>query len=202
MNRSVVVLIAGGTGSGKSTLAKRIKKKDPDRITIVSLDNYYKDQGHLSEEARASLNYDSPEVLDFATLIQNVKELKRGNDIIEPRYDFQSHTRKQNSEATFSKPVIIVEGILSLFDAEVRKLSDLNLYVDIDDDERILRRILRDVDERGRTVDGVVQQYRNSVKPMHALNVAPTRKFADFIVQDNGTRTVDYLYDLICTLLR
>lgn len=202
MNRSVVILIAGGTGSGKSTLAKRIKSKDAEKIEIVSLDNYYKDQGHLSEAERSRINYDSPDVLDFPALVDNIKKLKDGNAVVEPRYDFKTHTRKQNNEITYSKPVIIVEGILSLFDEEVRKLSDLNLFVDIDDDERILRRILRDVDERGRSVDSVVQQYRDSVKPMHVLNVAPTRKYADFIIQDNGNRTVEYLYDLILTLLR
>lgn len=202
MGKSIIVLIAGGTGSGKSTLAKRIQHKDANRIVIVSLDNYYKDQGHLSIEARALLNYDSPNAIDFDCLLTNIIKLKDGIDIVEPRYDFTTHTRFLNSNITRSKPIIIVEGILSLFDKRIRDLSDLNLYVDIDDDERILRRILRDVDERGRTVESVVQQYRNSVKPMHLLNVEPTRRHADFIVQDNGTRTVDYLFDLICTLMR
>ena len=201
MSNSIVVLIAGGTGSGKSTLAKRIKQKRPDSITIVSLDNYYKDQGHLSEEERGHINYDSPDVLDFDALLDDIKLLKSGSDVIEPRYDFKTHTRKHNIEPTKSTEVIIVEGILSLFDSRIRALSALNLYVDIDDDERILRRILRDVEERGRTVDSVVQQYRNSVKPMHSLYVSPTKQYADFIVQDNGIRTVDYLFDLICTLL-
>lgn len=200
MNKSIVVLIAGGTGSGKSTLAKKIKRESDSTITIVSLDNYYKDQGHLSIEERAKINYDSPDVLDFELLLKNITNLKNGLNVIEPRYDFKTHTRQPNNIITYSQQIVLVEGILSLFNERIRELSDLNLYVDVADDERILRRILRDVVERGRTVESVIEQYRTSVKPMHIFYVEPTKQFADFVVQNNDARTVYYILDLIRSL--
>ena len=180
----VIILIGGGTGSGKSTLASNIKGRLSDYTTLISMDDYYKDQSAVPEAERELINYDSPEVVDIELLCNNIAKLRNGESIDEPIYDFATHTRKSETTHIYSSPVIIVEGIMALSFESLRSMANVKLYVDVDDDERIIRRILRDTSSRNRNLESIVYQYRSTVKPMHQLVVDPTKKYADFILQD------------------
>ena len=180
----VIVLIGGGTGSGKSTLAANINGRLSDYTTLISMDDYYKDQSAVPEAERELINYDSPEVVDIELLSSNIAKLRNGEAIDEPIYDFATHTRKAETTHIESSPVIIVEGIMALRFESLRSMANVKLYVDVDDDERIVRRILRDTSARSRNLESIVYQYRSTVKPMHQLVVDPTKKYADFILQD------------------
>lgn len=180
----VIILIGGGTGSGKSTLASNINGRLSDYTTLISMDDYYKDQSAVPEAERELINYDSPEVVDIELLSSNIAKLRNGEAIDEPIYDFATHTRKAETTHIESSPVIIVEGIMALRFESLRSMANVKLYVDVDDDERIIRRILRDTSSRRRNLESIVYQYRSTVKPMHQLVVDPTKKYADFILQD------------------
>lgn len=180
----VIILIGGGTGSGKSTLASNINGRLSDYTTLISMDDYYKDQSAVPEAERELINYDSPEVVDVELLSSNIAKLRSGQAIEEPIYDFATHTRKTETTHIESSPVIIVEGIMALRFESLRSMANVKLYVDVDDDERIIRRILRDTSSRSRNLESIVFQYRSTVKPMHHLVVDPTKKYADFILQD------------------
>lgn len=183
--------IAGGTGSGKSTFANKLFSNFPEQITMIAYDNYYKSQSHLSADERKKVNYDCPEVLDTELLIEHLKELKMGREINIPVYDFKTHTRLKEAKAVCPKNVIIVDGILTFHNIELRNMFDLKIYVDGKADERVLRRMKRDIEERGRTIDSVITQYLDTVQPMHDLYVEPTKKYADIII-NGGMNTAAY----------
>ena len=194
----VIILIGGGTGSGKSTLASNINGRLSDYTTRISMDDYYKDQSSVPEAERELINYDSPEVVDIELLSNNITKLRNGQAIEEPIYDFATHTRKSETTHIESSPVIIIEGIMALRFESLRSMANVKLYVDVDDDERIIRRILRDTSARSRNLESIVYQYRSTVKPMHQLVVDPTKKYADFILQDvQNTNVVNLLVSMI-----
>ena len=199
----VIILIGGGTGSGKSTLASNINGRLSDYTTLISMDDYYKDQSAVPEAERELINYDSPEVVDIELLSSNIAKLRNGEAIDEPIYDFATHTRKVETTHIESSPVIIVEGIMALRFESLRSMANVKLYVDVDEDERIIRRILRDTSSRSRNLESIVYQYRSTVKPMHQLVVDPTKKYADFILQDvQNTNVVNLLVSMIKKLAK
>lgn len=199
----VIILIGGGTGSGKSTLASNINGRLSDYTTLISMDDYYKDQSGVPEAERELINYDSPEVVDIELLSNNIAKLRYGESIVEPIYGFATHTRKAEKTHIESSPVIIVEGIMALRFESLRSMANVKLYVDVDDDERIIRRILRDTSARSRNLESIVYQYRSTVKPMHQLVVDPTKKYADFILQDvQNTNVVNLLVSMIKKLAK
>ena len=185
----MLIGIAGGTGSGKSTFADGLKKLFPNDITIISYDNYYKSQNHLSMDERIKTNYDCPDALDTDLLVKHLHELLLGKCVDIPLYDFCIHTRKSEVIRVCPTPVIIVDGILTFHDKRLRELFDIKIYTDADADERILRRLRRDVTERGRDIDGVINQYIGTVKTMHGIYVEPTKKYADIIINGGKNQT-------------
>lgn len=175
---------------GKSTLAENIKKEFAHNITMISHDFYYKDHPDLPFEERAKLNYDHPDSIETSLLIEHLKELKKGNPINRPKYSFVNHQREQNTVTVVPKKVIIVDGILIFENKELRDMMDIKIFVDTDADIRFIRRLIRDVNDRGRTLDSVVTQYCTTVKPMHEQFVEPSKKYADIIVPEGGYNTV------------
>lgn len=191
MNKPILIGITGGTGSGKSTIAKAIYNCfGEDQIAMIMQDSYYKDQSNLTYEERCKTNYDHPNAFDTKLLIEQIKQLIKGNSIDKPTYDFTVHNRAKETEKIEAKPIIIVEGILILEDSELRDLLDIKLFVDTDADIRILRRLQRDTKERGRTVDSVVSQYLDVVRPMHLQFTEPTKRYADIIIPKGGNNKV------------
>lgn len=190
--KTLIIGITGGTGSGKSTVCKAIKDSIPaENIAIIEQDAYYKDQTHLSFEDRLKTNYDHPLAFDNKLLINHIDMLCEGESIEKPIYDYELHTRKQDETVTVeSKDIIIVEGIMILEDEELRNKLDIKVYVDTEDDLRILRRIQRDIKERGRTVDSVIEQYLQTVKPAHDQFIEPYKKYADIIIPEGGQNEV------------
>lgn len=189
MEKVIVIGIAGGTGSGKSTMVNRIKEEFADQITMLSHDYYYK-RHDIPFEERNKLNYDHPNAFDTDLMIEHVKALKEWKEIERPVYDFTIHNRVDETVTVKPAKVIVVEGILIFENKELRDLCDIKVYVDTDADVRILRRILRDVNQRGRTLDSVVTQYLTTVKLMHEQFVEPSKKFADIIVPEGGYNLV------------
>jgi uridine kinase len=189
MLRPMLIGIAGGTGSGKSTFAKGLKTLFPDRIAIVSFDNYYRPQDHMTMEERQKTNYDCPDALDTDLLVQHLRALRDGEDVDVPCYDFRIHNRTEETVRLSPAPVILVDGILAFHEERLREMFDLKIFVDADADERILRRLRRDVKERGRDIDGVIDQYVGTVKIMHGIYVEPTKKYADIIVNGGKNKT-------------
>ncbi|MBR3756220.1 MAG: uridine kinase [Firmicutes bacterium] len=191
MENVIVIGIAGGTGSGKSTLIQRINEEFADKITMLSHDFYYKAHDEMTYEERCQLNYDHPNAIETELMIEHVKALKEWKAIERPVYDFTVHNRKPDETVTvMPSKVVVVEGILIFENKELLDLFDIKVYVDTDADVRILRRILRDVQERGRTLDSVVGQYLTTVKPMHEQFVEPSKKYADIIIPEGGFNTV------------
>ena len=182
MQKPMLIGVAGGTGSGKSTFAEGLHALFPDDVTIISYDNYYKPQDHLTHEERLLTNYDCPDALDTDLLIRHLGALREGLAIDVPNYDFCIHTRRAEKTHLAPTPIIIVDGILTFHDIRLRDMFDLKIFVDADADERILRRLRRDVTERGRDIDGVISQYVSTVKIMHGIYVEPTKKYADIVV--------------------
>lgn len=180
--KSIIIGIAGGTGSGKSTFTNKLKEEFKDHVAVLYHDNYYRDQSDLPLEIRKKTNYDHPDALETELLIQHLKDLKEGKTIQCPTYDYTLHTRSDKVTVVKPKRVILLEGILVFADPRLRDLLDIKIYVEADADERILRRIIRDVKERGRDIEGVVEQYLTTVKPMHYLYVDPTRNMADIVI--------------------
>jgi uridine kinase len=178
----ILIAICGGSGSGKTFLSRALSLALPQSTAILSYDNYYKDQSHLPLLQRDLLNYDDPSVLDSELFLKHLSLLRRGQAIDVPQYDFASHTRKQLTRKFEPADIILVEGIMVLQNDELRKLLDIKVYVEADADERILRRVIRDVKERGRDVEGIAEQYLTTVKPMHYLYVEPTRAKADIVI--------------------
>ena len=190
--KTLIIGITGGTGSGKSTVCKAIKDSIPaENIAILEQDAYYKDQTHLSFEDRLKTNYDHPLAFDNKLLINHIDMLCEGKSIEKPIYDYELHTRKQDETVTVEpKDIIIVEGIMILEDEELRNKLDIKIYVDTEDDLRILRRIQRDIKERGRTVDSVIDQYLTTVKPAHDQFIEPYKKYSDIIIPEGGQNEV------------
>ncbi len=177
----MIIGIAGGSGSGKTTFTNAIKEMFKEDVLIIRHDDYYKDNSNLSFEEKKHINYDHPDALETDLLVEHVKQLKAGQSIEKPLYDFSTHDRK-GSEMIFPKKIIILEGILILESEALRNLIDIKVYVDAASDERILRRILRDTKKRGRTLEDICDQYLKTVRPMHEKYVEPTRKYADIII--------------------
>ena len=186
---TLLIGIAGGTGSGKTTLTEHLSKRFGPDISVVHHDNYYKRQD-CSYEERCLTNYDHPDAFDTDMMIKDLKALKRGETIRCPVYDFSIHNRTDETVEVRPTKVVIVEGILIFQDPELRDLMDIKIFVETDADVRILRRALRDVEERGRSLESVITQYLTTVKPMHEQYVEPTRKFADIIVLEGGRNLV------------
>jgi uridine kinase len=185
-----VIGIAGGTGSGKTTFARKIQEAFPGKTVLISQDSYYKDLSALSLDERAKVNFDHPDSLDFALLAQHLKDLKLGSQIEKPVYNFRVHSREAETERVSSNRIVIVEGILLFSIEEIRNQFDLKIFVDTDDDIRLLRRVTRDMKERGRSFASVQEQYLATVKPMHEAFVRPSKKFSDVIVPHGGENGV------------
>ena len=192
---SIVIGVAGGSGSGKSTFTNRIKDYFGDDVVVLYHDNYYRRQDGVPFEQRVTVNYDHPDSLETELLVEHLKQLKEGKSIECPVYDYTKHNRSDKVIRIDPKPVILVEGILLLADPRVRDL----LYVEADADERILRRISRDVEERGRDLNGIIKQYLTTVKPMHYLYVEPTRSKADIVINSGKN---DIAFDLFVSKIR
>lgn len=190
MGDILVIGIAGGSGSGKTTLMKRLVERFGNDVAVLSHDNYYKRHDELSFEERAALNYDEPEALDTSLLVYQLDQLRHGREIECPVYDFTLHNRSDATIRVSPQKVIIVEGIMIFVDAELRKLMDIKIFVDTDADVRLCRRIKRDVTKRGRSLDSVLNQYQNTVKPMHEKHVEPSKKYADIVVPEGGRNQV------------
>lgn len=190
---SIIIGIAGGSGSGKSTFTNRVKKYFGDDVVVMYHDNYYRRQDGTPFEERVKVNYDHPDSLETDLLVEHLKRLKNGESIDCPVYDYSQHNRSEEVLRIDPKPVILVEGILLLADERIRELLDIKVYVEADADERILRRILRDVEERGRDLHGIIDQYLATVKPMHYLYAEPTRSKADIVINSGKN---DVAFDL------
>lgn len=197
-SKPIIIGVTGGSGSGKTSVSRAIFNNFPDHsIMMLEQDSYYKDQSHLSFEERLNTNYDHPFAFDNDLLIQHVGDLLNYKAIEKPVYDYVAHTRSQATIIQEPKEVIILEGILILEDERLRDLMDIKVYVDTDDDIRIIRRIKRDMEERGRTLDSVIEQYLTVVKPMYHQFIEPTKRYADIIVPEGGENHV--AIDLITT---
>ena len=191
MKRPVIIGITGGTGSGKSSIAREICRSfDKNCITMIEQDCYYKDQSHLTLEERVKTNYDHPHAFDTELLVEHLKDLIDGKSIEKPQYDFEIHNRKVETIPVEPREIIIVEGILVLEDESLRDMLDIKIYVDTDADVRFIRRMLRDIKERGRTVDSVITQYLTVVKQMHEQFTENTKKYADIIIPEGGHNKV------------
>lgn len=187
----LVIGIAGGSGSGKTTLAHLVRERvGAERIAFLQHDSYYKDLSDLPLNQRREINFDHPDSLDSALMNQHIQQLKQGQPVEVPVYDFKTHTRTQETSHVEPKPVIMVEGILIFADAELRKLLDVKIFVDTDSDIRFIRRLERDIAERGRTTEMVVRQYLATVRPMHLDFVEPSKRYADVIVPEGGLNIV------------
>ena len=187
---SIVIGIAGGTGSGKSTMVRRIQEEFGPAVALLSHDFYYKAHDELSYEERCQLNYDHPNSFDTDLMIRHIRSLRKGETILRPVYDFTIHNRSLESVPVEPAKVIIVEGILIFENKDLLDLFDIKLYIDTDADVRIIRRILRDVKKRGRTLESVVEQYLTTVKVMHELFVEPSKKYADIIIPEGERNEV------------
>lgn len=194
MKEAFVIGIAGGSGSGKSTFAQRLKERFPEDIALISCDNYYLARHDMPFEERKKQNYDSPDAFEFDLMVRQITDLKQGRDVLCPVYDFTQHDRSDRVQKIEAKPVLLIDGILIFAQAQLRSLMDMKIYVETDADERILRRVRRDMVERGRDLDGIIAQYLATVKPMHNAYVEPTKAYADIII--NGGMN-DTAYDLV-----
>lgn len=200
----VIVGVAGGTGSGKTTVSNAILDRvGAQRIAYIQHDNYYRDAAHLTLEERTEINYDHPDSLETDLLIEHLYELRKGNIVEMPTYSFTRHTRRDETEQVNPRPVILVEGILIFAEAPLRNLFDVKIYVDTEADIRFIRRLRRDTNERGRSVETVIDQYLSTVRPMHKEFVEPSKRFADIIIPRGGHNTValDLVTSRILSLL-
>jgi uridine kinase len=203
--KPLLILVAGGSASGKSTVVSEIvEKAGLEDVLIIRHDDYYKDQSNMPFESRLDVNYDHPDALDSDLLKSHLIKLLKGETIRKPLYDFVSYTRKKETEEVSPKKVIIVEGILILNDTHIRKLSHLNVYVELDDDTRFIRRMMRDLKERGRSIDSIVAHYQDTVKPMFYKFVKPSKRHAHVIIPNDNKHdiAVDLIASKIKTVLR
>ena len=190
MKKPLVIGIAGGTGSGKTSLTKRLVQRFPGEISVINHDNYYKAHHDLPYEERCKINYDEPAAFDTELLVEDIRSLRQGKSIICPQYDYTIHDRSDKTVLIRPSSAILVEGILLFADKMLRDELDIKIFVDTDADERILRRIRRDMRDRGRTLESITAQYLESVKPMHERYVEPSKKFADMIIPGGGHNIV------------
>jgi len=187
----LIIGIAGGTGSGKTTVVHQIMNELPaTEVGVISQDSYYKETNNLSYEERTKINFDHPRAIDFELLISHLKELKAGNVIDQPIYSFVTHNRTDDTISTHPRKVMIVEGILIFTNPEIRDLFDIKIFVHADSDERLIRRLKRDIAERGRDMDEVLNRYQTTLKPMHDQFIEPTKAFADIIIPNDKYNTV------------
>lgn len=205
MNKPVIIGICGGTGSGKTTVATEILRALPEKsVSIIHQDAYYKLQTNKTFEERTETNYDHPFAFDTDLLLEHLSELQQGNDIDMPIYDFSNHNRCVETSKIFSREIIILEGILILEDKRLRDMMNIKIFVDTDTDVRIIRRITRDMNERGRTLESVIDQYLSTVKPAHEQFIEPSKKYADIIIPEGGYNTVaiDVMVGKIKTIIK
>ncbi len=196
----LIIGIAGGTGSGKTTVVNQILNELPEaEVTVISQDSYYKRNDHLNYKERCNINFDHPNAIDFSLLIDHVKELRQGNVIEQPIYSFVTHNRVEDTLNTHPKKVVIVEGILILTDKELRDLIDIKVFVHADSDERLIRRLRRDIQERGRDINEVLERYQSTLKPMHEEFIEPTKNYADLIIPNDTYNTV--AIDIVRTVI-
>jgi len=189
--RPIVIGVSGGTGSGKTTVVQAILDRvGVERIAFIQHDSYYRDQSHLPLEERAQVNFDHPDALETDLLIKHVRQLLAGQAVEVPVYDFTTHTRTNRTRRVEPRRVILVEGILIFAEPELRDLMDVKIYVDTDADIRFIRRLKRDISERGRTVESVIEQYLSTVRPMHLEFVEPSKRYADVIIPEGGFNVV------------
>lgn len=187
----LIIGIAGGTGSGKTTVVNQIVKQLPnDEVCVISQDSYYKATDSLSYDERTKINFDHPRAIDFELLIKHLKELKKGKNVNQPIYSFVTHNRTKDTVKTHPRKVVIVEGILIFNSEELRDLFDIKIFVHAETDERLIRRVRRDITERGRDIDEVLNRYQNTLKPMHQQFIEPTKNFADIIIPNDRHNTV------------
>ncbi|MFT4972566.1 MAG: uridine kinase [Saprospiraceae bacterium] len=187
----LIIGIAGGTGSGKTTVVHQIMNELPEKeVGIISQDSYYKETNNLSFDERALINFDHPRAIDFELLVAHLKELKEEKTIHQPVYSFVTHNRTEDTITTHPRKVMIVEGILILANPQLRDLFDVKIYVHADSDERLIRRLKRDISDRGRDMDEVLNRYQNTLKPMHQQFIEPTKAFADIIIPNDKYNTV------------
>jgi uridine kinase len=197
----VIIGIAGGSGSGKTTVAHRVREACPGKtIQIIHHDSYYHDNSHLTLEKRAEINYDHPNAFETTLLIEHLQALREGRSVQVPRYDYATHSRVNETDLCEPADIVFVEGILVLESAALRGLMDIRLYVDVDADERVLRRMKRDTAKRGRTMESVMEQYLNVVKPMHLQFALPSKRYAHLIIPEGGYNKV--AIDLIATKIQ
>jgi uridine kinase len=201
----IIVGVAGGTASGKTTVVRRIVESLGDaQVTLIEHDRYYRDRSTLRLEERAALNYDHPDALETDLLVQHVRELRAGRSVQVPVYDITQYVRKAVTETVHPGKAVIIEGILIFTDAELRSLMDVKVFVDTDADTRVIRRLQRDLAERGRTLESVIEQYQRTVKPMHLEFVEPSKRYADIIIPMGGHNMVaiEMLLSMIRSLTR
>lgn len=190
MDKITIIGVCGGSASGKTTIVNKLRKQYDNDLVVLGHDYYYKAHDDLTFEERTELNYDHPNAYDTDRLIEDIKKLKNGEEIYRPVYDYTIHNRSDEVVLVKPKPVIVVEGILILENKELRNLMDIKIYVETDSDERIIRRIQRDVIERDRSLESVITQYRETVKPMHDIFVEPSRRYADIIIPYGGKNKI------------
>jgi len=196
----LIIGIAGGTGSGKTTVVNQIINELPaEEVTIISQDSYYKKNEGLSYDERSKINFDHPRAIDFDLLIKHIKRLKEGKIIYQPIYSFATHNRIEDTLKTHPRKVIIVEGILIFTNKVLRDLIDIKLYIYADSDERLIRRLRRDIQERGRDLDEVLRRYQDTLKPMHEQFIEPTKNYADIIIPHDKYNTV--AIDIVRTVI-
>ena len=196
----LIIGIAGGTGCGKTTVVNQILNKLPEgEVGVISQDSYYKDTSHLSFDERVKINFDHPRSIDFELLESHLKELRKGNDIHQPVYSFIKHNRTGDTILTHPRKVMIVEGILILTNPELRDMFDIKIFVHADSDERLIRRLKRDITERGRDIEEVLSRYQNTLKPMHQQFIEPMKEYADIIIPNNKYNTV--AIDIVKTII-
>ena len=188
--KPILICVAGGSASGKTTVVEEIRRTIKDDAVFIKHDDYYKCQDHLTPEERKKTNYDHPDALENSLLVEDLKKLLNGNPINKPIYDFVTQTRLKETEYVEPKPVIILEGILVLEDERIRDLAAIKVFVNCDDDLRFIRRLKRDTEERGRSVESIINQYMNTVRPMYHLFVRPTIRYADIIIPNDRQHTI------------
>jgi len=189
--KTLVIGIAGGTGSGKSTVARNIVSQMPNEtIAIIDYDSYYKDRQDLTFEERCQLNYDHPDSLETALLVEHIRKLKAGESVEVPIYDFKTHSRSKETRPVSPTQILVVEGILTFVEKALRDEFDMKIFVDTDADIRVFRRIRRDIEDRGRTFQSIREQYYNAVRPMHLQFIEPSKRWADVIFPEGGENRV------------